>query len=190
MGRPRDPELEQRLLAATWELVTTEGYESLSMARVATAANAHRTDVYRRWSTKTQLVTDALAAHLPAVSNMDTGTLRGDLRQYVDDLWASWSSPWIDPVVGLLAELARDPEAEAAFLTMSKRRTYPVRDAIVRAVRRGEVTDVPDLPLLGDLLEGPIMHRRMIGRQVMTPDDLDAVVDAAYRLFTVTAPTP
>lgn len=189
MGRPRDPELEQRLLAATWELVTTEGFEALTMSRIAAAANAHRSDVYRRWPTKMQVVTAALAAHLPAVSNMDTGALRGDLRQYVDDLWASWSSPWIDPVVGLLAELARDPEAEAAFLTMSKRRAHPVRDAIARAVRRGEIADVPDLALLGDLLEGPIMHRRMIGRQVMTADDLDAVVDAAYRLFTVTVPT-
>lgn len=186
MGRPRDPELEQRLLTATWELVTIEGYESLSMTRIATEAKAHRSDVYRRWPSKMQLVTAALAAHLPVVSSTDTGTLRGDLRQYVDDLWASWSAPWIDTVIGLLAELARDPEAEAAFLNMSKSRAYPVRDAIVRAVRRGEVSDVPDPMLLGDLLEGPIMHRRMIGRQIMTPDDLDAVVDVAYRLFTVT----
>lgn len=72
---------------------------------------------------------------------------------------------------------------------MSKRRAHPIRDAIARAVRRGEIADVPDLALLGDLLEGPIMHRRMIGRQVMTADDLDAVVDAAYRLFTLTVPT-
>ena len=79
-GRPRDPELDTRLLAAAWSLLTTEGYDALSLTKVAARAQAHRTDVYRRWGSKAQLVADVLAEHLPPVSPVDTGALAGDIR--------------------------------------------------------------------------------------------------------------
>lgn len=182
-GRPRDPDLEQRLLAAAWSLLTEEGYDALSMTKVAALAQAHRTDVYRRWSSKAQLVTDVLAAHLPRVSHVDTGSLRGDIRAYVEDLSVSWSSTWVDGLMGLVGDLHRDPDAELAFRLMAERRGQPMREAIARAVERGELRELPELGLAGDLFEGPLMHRRMFGRQPLTPEYLDAVADAGYRLL-------
>jgi len=186
MGRQRDPELEQRLLAATWSLLTSQGYDALTLAQVAAEAKAHRTDLYRRWSSKAQLVTDALAEHLPPVSAHDTGTLRGDIKAFLDDLAASWSSDWIDGFVGLFADLRNDPEAEFAFRLMGTRRGAPLGDALRRAVERGELAGLPEAGWLGDLLEGPLMHRRMVGRQPLTPEYLDAVAFAALSLLTRT----
>lgn len=183
-GRPRDPELERRLLAAAWSLLTSEGYDGLSMTKVATSAAAHRTDVYRRWSTKAQLVTDVLAEHLPPVKDVDTGTLQGDVRAYLAALAKSWSSDWIDGLMGLVGDLRRDPDAELAFRQMAERRGAPMRDAMARAVERGELTELPDMRLAGDLLEGLLMHRRMIGRQPLTPGYLDAVAETAVRVLT------
>jgi hypothetical protein len=59
-----------------------------------------------------------------------------------------------------------------------------MRTALTRAVERGELDQLPDFSLAGDLLEGPLMHRRMIGRQPLTPDYLDALASAAHRLLT------
>ncbi|HVM55768.1 MAG TPA: TetR-like C-terminal domain-containing protein [Acidimicrobiales bacterium] len=132
-------------------------------------------------------MTDALAEHLPPVSEFDTGSLHSDIRAYLDDLAASWSSPWIDGLVGLLADLRHDIDAELAFRKMGERRGQPMRNAIERAIERGEINEVPDLSLIGDLLEGPLMHRRMIGRQPLTPDYLEAVALSAVRLLTGTA---
>lgn len=181
MGRARDAELEQRLLSAAWDDVTTSGYHALSIARVATRAGAHRSDIYRRWKTKAQLVTAAMAAHLPRVPAFDTGSLRGDLRAYLGALWESWSSDWIEVAIGVLADL--DGDAERTFRTMTLRRAQPLRDAIVRAVRRGELIEMPEPAMLGDLLEGPLMHRRLVGRQVMTLDELDALADIVHGLM-------
>ncbi|MDT0158713.1 TetR/AcrR family transcriptional regulator [Microbacterium sp. ARD32] len=181
MGRARDAELEQRLLAAAWEVVTASGYDTLSFARVAERAGAHRTDIYRRWDSKAQLVTAAMAAHLPGVPEFDTGSLRGDIRAYLGALWQSWSADWVDVAIGVLADL--DAEAERTFRTMTLRRAQPLRDAIVRAVRRGELVDMPEPAMLGDLLEGPLMHRRLVGRQVMTLDELDALADIVHGLM-------
>jgi AcrR family transcriptional regulator len=189
-GRPRDRDLEQRLLSAAWSLLTSQGYDALRLTRVAAQAKAHRTDVYRRWPSKARLVIDVLAEHLPPVSEFDTGSLHSDIRTYLDDLAVSWSSPWIDGLVGLLADLRRDIDAEVAFLEMGERRGQPMRNAIVRAVERGEIGEVPDLSLVGDLLEGPLMHRRMIGRQPLTPDYLEAVALSAHRLLAGTTVEP
>jgi AcrR family transcriptional regulator len=185
-GRPRDRALEGRLLAAAWTLLTSRGYDALTLTRVAAEAGAHRTDVYRRWPSKARLVTDALSEHLPPVSELDTGSLLGDIRAYLDDLAVSWSSLWIDGLVGLLADLRHDVDAELAFRTMGERRGQPMKTAIERAVARGELNEVPDLSLVGDLLEGPLMHRRMIGRQSLTPAYLDAAARSAHHLLTGT----
>jgi AcrR family transcriptional regulator len=188
-GRPRDPDLDKRLLSATWSLLTSEGYDALTLTKVAALADAHRTDAYRRWSSKAQLVIDALAEHLPRVSEFDTGTLRDDLRAYVDDLAAAWSSSWIDGLVSMLGDLRDDPDAELAFRMLGERRGQPMRTALARAVDRGEIDVLPELQLAGDLLEGPLMHRRMVGRQPLTPAYLDAVAWMAYRVLTRTEVT-
>ena len=183
-GRPRDPGLEKRLLSATWSLLKSRGYGALTLTQVALKAQAHRTDVYRRWSSKAQLVVAALIGHLPPVSDVDTGTLRSDLRACVDDFAATWSSPWIDGLVGLAADLQHDPDAELAFRRMAERRGGPLRNAITRATQRGEIGEIPDLSLVGDLIEGPLMHRRIVGRQPLTSDYLDDVAISAHRLLT------
>ena len=183
-GRPRDPELDTRLLSAAWSLLTTEGYDALSLTKVATRAGAHRTDVYRRWSSKAQLVADVLAEHLPPVAAVDTGALASDLRAYVHDLAASWSATWMDGLVGFLGDLRTDPDAELAFRLVGERRGQSMRAALARAVERGELAELPDLSLTGDLIEGPLMHRRMIGRQPLTPEYLDALASVAHRLLT------
>lgn len=183
VGRPRDPDLEQRLLAAGWALLTTVGYDRLTLTKVAADAEAHRTDVYRRWSSKAQFVTDVLAEHLPPVSAVDTGTLRGDLRAYLDALARSWSAPWMDGLVGLMADLRTDPDAELAFRLLGEARGGHMRAALERAASRGEIAQPLPGELLGDVLEGPLMHRRLVARAVLTPAYLDAVADIALDLL-------
>lgn len=189
MARPKDPSLEKRLLQAGWDILVDSGFDGLSLSGVAARAGAHRSDVYRRWSTKMQLVAEVLTAHLPPVTASDTGDLRTDIRHYLDDLSRSWRAPWTEGLVGFLAELSRDPDAEVTFLSMAKRRSQALTDAVTQALRRGELTELPDLLLLQGLAEGPLMHRRIIGRQVMTPDELDLLADTITAMAKRGAPT-
>ncbi|MEU0877385.1 TetR/AcrR family transcriptional regulator [Lentzea sp. NPDC005914] len=189
-GRPRDPDLEQRLLTTAWSLLTAHGYDALTLTQVAAQAGAHRTDVYRRWPSKVRLVADVLEQFLPPVPDFDTGTLLADLRAFATDLAVAWDQPWNDGLVGFLSDLRRDDEAERTFRGLVSRRSQPLVDAIARAVRRGEIGEVPDLALVGNLLEGPLMHRRMFGGQPMTPDELDVVARSVHRLLTATRVTP
>jgi AcrR family transcriptional regulator len=182
-GRPRDADLELRLLEAGWQLLVDEGYAALTPTRVAAGAGAHRTDVYRRWSTKALLVVQVLEQHLPPVPAFDTGSLRSDVAAYVDALAQSWSQPWIDGLVGLMADLRDDVEAELRFRQLGERRGEPMRAAVARAVERGDLAAPPDLALLGDVLEGPLMHRRLVGRQPLPAEHMAAVSELAYRFL-------
>lgn len=182
-GRPRDPGLEQRLLAAAWSMLTEGNYSDLTLAQVAARAGAHRSDVYRRWPTKSRLVADALAAHVPPISDVDTGSLYDDIRTHLDDLATSWSAPWMDSLVGWLAELIDDADAEEAFRAMSLRRGHSLRLSLERAHERGEIAELPDAQLISGLLEGPLMHSRLIGRRPPTSEFLDAVAGAAHRVI-------
>lgn len=184
MGRPRDTGLEQRLLLTTWELVCANGYDSLSMAQVASSSGAHRSDIYRRWASKPQLVAAALTAHLPPVVEADTGSLRADLNFVAHDLVSSWGEAWIDGLVGLLADLTRDEDAALIFRRMSAERAQPLVNLIARAVSRGEISAVPDPTYVSGLLEGPIMHRRLIGRRRIDASEVALISDTAYRFLT------
>lgn len=183
IGRPRDGDLDKRLLLVGWSLLQRVGYDALTLTQVAAQAHAHRTDIYRRWSSKASFIVGVLAEHLPPIADIDTGALRSDLSAIVTDFAVSWSSPWISGLVGLIGDLQNDLDAELAFRRMAERRGQPLRDAVVRARHRGEIHEVGDLSLLGDLIEGPLMHRRMLGRQPLTPEYLDEVVELAHRVL-------
>src|ERR1700759_5179485 len=65
---------EEEILDATVAVVAELGYDRLTMDAVATAAKASKATLYRRWSTKAELVVDAVssAACLPAPDDVDT----------------------------------------------------------------------------------------------------------------------
>jgi hypothetical protein len=125
-----------------------------------------------------------LDKHLPPIPDVDTGRLESDLRAIVGGFAAVWSSPWIDGLVALAADVQRDADAELAFRELAERRGAPMSRCVARALQRGEITDPPYRLLLGDLIEGPLMHRRLVAREPLTPDYLDAVAFAAYRVLT------
>ena len=61
--RPRiEGDREAEILEATLELLASAGYDRLTMDAVAAAAKASKATLYRRWSTKAELVIDAIAA--------------------------------------------------------------------------------------------------------------------------------
>ena len=79
MGRPRDSDIDARVLAATRELLAEHGYEGLSVSAVATAARTTRPAIYRRWVDKADLATAAIAAMSEARDRPPTDDPLADL---------------------------------------------------------------------------------------------------------------
>jgi AcrR family transcriptional regulator len=89
-GSRRDPSIDAAVLAATRRLLIDRGYSATTIDLIATTAEVSRPAVYRRWSSKAQLVHEALFPDLGPEPPEDdfaaeiTRLCRGALRMYED----------------------------------------------------------------------------------------------------------
>ncbi|WP_200954394.1 MULTISPECIES: TetR/AcrR family transcriptional regulator [unclassified Nocardioides] len=99
------------MIAATRELLESEGYAGLSLAAVAARSGTNTPAIYRRWESKVHLVHEAvfpesLASGLPA-----TGDLRSDVEALVRGSAALFSDPVARAALpGLLSDLVPHPD--------------------------------------------------------------------------------
>lgn len=168
LARPRDAAIDEAILLAAWTELNRAGYAALTMTSVALSAGVQKPALYRRWPTKPLLVIDTFAAHLPQLEEADHGSLSADLAHVLRQLAGAWSTPaarWaLSP---LLADVADDPAALTALRErLLNPRGQALRAALARARDRGELRHDAPLQVVGDLLEGPLMHRAMFGTEL------------------------
>jgi AcrR family transcriptional regulator len=165
--RPRvEGNREEEILDATVEVVAELGYDRLTMDAVATAAKASKATLYRRWSTKAELVVDAISrakGACPMPDDVDTGSLRGDLMEMSCMDGGFTSEMPMSVMAGLLTALHRDADLQTAF----RERFVAPRIAVVneiynRAVQRGEIAADLDIELLSRTLPAVIIHHAFV----------------------------
>jgi len=93
-GRPRDPQKDRDVLAATRQLLVEVGYQDTTITAVARRAGVGAPTIYRRWPRREALIEDAAFGHThPAPLPTPTGDLRADLRAWVSDFLAQMADP-------------------------------------------------------------------------------------------------
>jgi AcrR family transcriptional regulator len=179
-GRPRSLAADEAIRDATLELLATEGYANLTMSGVAAQAGVSTATLYRRWTSKLDLVVAVLQARAEERPVPDTGSLRGDCRAILRDVVEASQTTNAGPILpGLVGEIGRNPELADALRTnlIAPRRAAFVQ-VLERAAARGELRAGLDHELVIDLLIGPLYHRLlMTGAEVD-----DRVADRLARL--------
>jgi AcrR family transcriptional regulator len=163
-GRPRSEASHQAIIRATLELLLDTGYRSLTMEGVRARAGVGKATIYRRWSSKEELVRDAIVFMHDDLQAPDTGSLRGDyegmasrVRSAADRAGAATLMP------RLLGDVANDPELRAIFYdNLVEPRRAQMRAILQRAIARGEIRDDVDIELIIDLFAGPVVYRVLI----------------------------
>ena len=59
-GRPRDPAVDTAILRAAFDLFIERGIDGASIEQIARRADVGKLTVYRRWSSKEDLVAQAI----------------------------------------------------------------------------------------------------------------------------------
>lgn len=156
------------------ELVGEEGFDALSFERVARRAHCSKATLYRRWSSKQEMVVAAIKAttrSAPAPAPIDTGSLRGDLLALLGRLEASMSVGGRISLLLLEAGI-EDPELcddiEEAVGPTGARLPGNVMRA---AIERGE------LPADAD----PFSYEEVAGAVLLVRKLNGLTTDAAYR---------
>jgi len=162
-GRPRSPEAHRAILEATLELLVEGGFRALSMDGVATRAGVGKATIYRRWRSKTELVSAAVKLLNADIDLADTGTLRGDYLAIARQAMGAVNTSVSTIVPRLVAEATGEPELHAIFLdelVVPRRRALKI--LLRRAEERGEIRTGLDHDVVVDLLAAPVMYRLLV----------------------------
>lgn len=158
------------------------GYGRLSIEAVARRAGVAKTAVYRRWSSKLQMVLDVVSsvadATLPLV---DTGSLRGDLEVILKIVARALRHRLASQIIpDLLAEAARTPEIAESLEKVLRAHQRSIGEQLVSHARtRGELIGTLDPDLVVDLVVGPLYWRLAISRTPLSGIDVSRMAAAS-----------
>lgn len=174
------PDVTRAIAAATFAELAEAGYGRLSIEAVARRAGVGKTAVYRRWSSKYEMVMDLISrAGLQVADAPDTGSLRGDVLAFLTGADRALRDPLLSRIVpDLLAEAARSPEmAEALERRIGVVRRGNVAKIVHRAIERGELPVDTDVDLGLNFLAGPLYIRIAVNRSGTDLERLGRMAD-------------
>jgi AcrR family transcriptional regulator len=169
------------VLATTLDLLTEAGLGELTIDDISRRSGVAKTTIYRHWANRSALVIDACSRMTDGQeAPPDTGSLEGDLRAIVTGIaellgTARWSS--ILPSIVDAAE--HDPEFAGLHSKIQRGHAAPLRAALDRAARRGELPPAADRNAIAAALLGPLFYRRWFSREQIDAECLEMIIRSA-----------
>jgi AcrR family transcriptional regulator len=180
-GRPRDPDLDERILEATRRLLAERGYQGLSIDAVARAAGTTRPTVYLRFAGKEELATSAVAGMAVEEPLPQTDDIHADLVAELRHFRAAITRPNGFSFVGtVLAEEHATPGLIARF---RERLVLPRRQRLAatleRGIRIGAIRTDLDVDAATGMLTGSV-YAHHLAHGALPEDWPQRVVDALW----------
>ncbi|CAN5455497.1 TetR/AcrR family transcriptional regulator [soil metagenome] len=172
VGRPRNEDLDDAIVQSTLELLEERGYHGLSLAAVAARAGTSTPAIYRRWSSKADLVMHAAFRTEGNDVIAETGDLDRDVRTMI-----RWTLEKLGNPLGraALAGLLGEPAADSPNRLGQMSGLWRAQTAhLDRMKARGAVRADLDPSMFIALLAGPAM---LAGTALGVSADDDSWVD-------------
>jgi AcrR family transcriptional regulator len=171
------------ILGAALAVLAEHGYDATTMNDIATRAGVGKAAIYRRWSSKAALITDALVSWRPkllAGGAPETGSLAGDLDSLAERAKPNDNHPISNDLVLRVANLisndlllrfavesTRHPDLVSALddlMLCAGRRA--LSDILAQAADRGEIAATRDWSLVADVILAMSLLRVIRGQTV------------------------
>lgn len=170
LGRRRDASRDAAILDAAISILAETGFERMTMDMVAVRAKAGKGTVYRRWSSKQEMVLDAIAqmkrdqvdlGNLP-----DTGTLRGDMLALFSPASVEETERKLRAMAGLAALLAQEASlARATGAALTEPWIEANRVLMQRSIDRGEIAATTPVDTLARIIPSLGGYRSLVERK-------------------------
>lgn len=159
-GRPRSIHADQAILQATLDLLAEVGYESMSIEAIASRAGVGKTTIYRRYTSKEELVADAIESLRDDLAIPNTGSFWGDMDILIKNAAKKIDSPLGRQTLALIVSTASsNPQfAEVYWTKYTKLRREAFSKILERAKSRGEIHKDADVDLIIDLVSGSLYY--------------------------------
>lgn len=173
-GRPRNPETGATILTAALEEFGEQGYEGMTVEAVANRARVGKATIYRRWSSKDDLIIAAVEWMLTTATELPhSGNLREDLIALVGAACRLMRTSIAGAIFPRMAgEVAgRTPLGLRYVKAIIAPRRAVVRGLIAGGITAGQLRSDVDVEVLADSLIGPVILRKILGELDETPED-------------------
>jgi len=159
-GRPRSIEADQAILRATLDLLAEVGYQSISIEAIAARAGVGKTTIYRRYTSKEEIVADAIESLREDLPTPNTGNFWEDVDILTDHAAQKIDSPLGRQTLALIISTASsNPQFAQVYKTKYiKLRREAFAQVLERAKSRGEIDKDADIDLIIDILSGAIYY--------------------------------
>jgi AcrR family transcriptional regulator len=182
-GRPRSDEAHEAILDAALAVLRDVGLDGVTMEGVAARAGVGKATVYRRWSSKEAMVTEAVARIVETLPVPDTGDTDSDVLALMLDSAELYRDPATVPLLsGLVAAMVRSPSIASAVLSgFHAIRRDALLAILTRGITRGDLPAHTDVGLAIDLLNGPLFYRALWTGEPVDEPFTGAAVRAVLR---------
>lgn len=164
LGRRRDESLDTHIVEAAIEVLAAVGFDSMTMDMVASRAKAGKASLYRRWSSKAELVRDALlwmsegSVELDTIP--DTGSLRDDLFALQKPYSAEHSNRKSKVLSGLGSFLSEHRAIADEVMTGIYDPLIKLHHLLMeRAIERREIPEHADIEMASQVIIATIAYR-------------------------------
>jgi len=162
-GRPRKAATDEAIVRAALDLLAERGFQAATIEAIALRAGVGRNTIYRRWSSKEELIADALRELTTDFESLVADDLYSLLLSWLRDFARTFSDPLHGRLlVGVLGELQKNPVFADVY---ADRVVRPRREALLarltEAREAGELRPDADVELIADLLGGALLLRRL-----------------------------
>lgn len=161
-----DPRIERTrrvVLSATADLVAEKGYDNTTIEGISDRCGVARSTIYRHWPDKKRLVVEAVKSRLLVDPEIDTGSVAGDVEQFLGELVAWFADEAVVAIaLAMLSAAHLDPTMGRLHTDATRAR----RDHLVRIIERGKSRG--ELPADLDATEavaelaGAIFYKRVV----------------------------
>lgn len=164
-GRPRSGACHRAVLDAAAELFDEDRYADVTMEGIAARAGVAKQTLYKWWPTKAKIALEVYATRFQIrATPPDTGSIEAELSAL---LLQSCRRLRRGNRGALIAGLIADAQRDLALLhdlreTLVASRRRCGTEILKRGVARGELRADVDMPLVLDLLYGPLWYRLLL----------------------------
>lgn len=155
-GRPRDPEVDARIRQSAIELFAESGWAGFSLDQVARRSGVGKASIYLRWTSRQELLVDALERELQFVDDPDTGSIRGDLLALALQLTDVYDGAKGRAYLRLNLEGDQIPGFDR-YLEYQQRQMRIARRMLRRGISRGELPSAARVTTILDALSGGLL---------------------------------
>jgi len=183
-GRPRSEAARSAILAATREELAAEGYDKLTIDRVALRAGVAKQTVYRWYSSKAELVAEGLLQGFvgtPTVPTQDGTDARSDVHEWV----RGFATISHDPQAVALIRAAGAAAAENKDIArgfqeqMRSLARASLAQRMDRAAEAGELRRDTPSAAVAEIIVGALIYR-LITHEEITDHFVDDLVQTIF----------